>query len=100
MAARRRYAVAASSQWIDETGTRLPGGEVHAWEQGLNQTVCGLPLNRARLRRFPHVPWEETFVETGGAADEVQRQCPRCAAVAGKRAADLRPRWRRVNPRP
>ncbi|ONI72182.1 hypothetical protein BWI15_19115 [Kribbella sp. ALI-6-A] len=100
MAARRRYAVAASSEWIDEDGARLPGGEVHAWEQGLNQTVCGLPLHRARLRRFANVAWEDTFAETGGAADEVRRQCPRCAAVAGKRASDLGPRWRRINPRP
>ncbi|WBQ07244.1 hypothetical protein [Kribbella sp. CA-293567] len=100
MAGRRRYAVAATSQWSDEDGNRLPAGEVHAWERGLNQTVCGLPLHRAQLRRFSHVAWEDTFVETGGAADEVDRQCPRCASVAGRRTADLGPRWRRTNPRP
>ena len=100
MARRRRYGVAASGLWTDEDGRRLPAGEVHAWEQGLNQTVCGLPLHRTRLYRFSNVPWEDTFVETGGAADDIDRQCPRCASVAGRRAADLGPRWRRTNPRP
>jgi hypothetical protein len=97
---RRRYAVAASGEWVDEDGVRLPAGEVHAWEQGMNQTMCGLALSRSRLRRFPHVTWDDTFVDTGGAADRVQRQCHRCASVAGRRDADLEPKWRRTNPRP
>ena len=51
-------AVAASSEWIGPDGVRQPGGEVHAWRQGTNQTVCGLALSRSRLRRFPHVPFD------------------------------------------
>lgn len=47
MARVRRYAVAASGQWTheEEGRRRLPSGEVHAWERGLNQTVCGLSLS-------------------------------------------------------
>ncbi|MFJ2260331.1 hypothetical protein ACIOKD_18635 [Streptomyces sp. NPDC087844] len=80
--------------------SRLPAGEVHAWEQGRNETVCGLSLSRSRLTRFPHVPWKDAIPESGGAADRVQRLCPRCASVAGRRGADAKPPWRRVNPRP
>lgn len=58
---------------------------MHAWEPGLNQTVCGLSLSRSHLIRFPHVSWPDTFPNSGGAADEVRRQCPRCASVAGRR---------------
>ncbi len=98
---RKRYAVAASGRWTDEEdNVRLPAGEVHAWEQGMNQTVCGLSLSRSRLDRFPHVTWTDVIPESGGAADRVQRLCPRCASVAGRRGADARPRWRRTNPRP
>ncbi|MBQ0866902.1 hypothetical protein ACH4RA_17895 [Streptomyces smyrnaeus] len=101
MAAPKRYAVAASGQWADEEdGRRLPAGEVHAWEQGLNQTVCGLSLSRSELRRFPHIGWPDIFPESGGAADRVQRVCPRCASAAGRRGTDARPRWHRTNPRP
>ncbi|MFJ3289563.1 hypothetical protein ACIPMW_30270 [Streptomyces sp. NPDC086669] len=99
----KNYAVAASGQWTDveEAGRRrLPAGEVHAWEPGLNQAVCGLSLSRSRLSRFAHVPWPDIFPESGGAADRVQRVCPRCAAGAGRRGPDPRPRWQRVNPRP
>ncbi|GAB2674962.1 hypothetical protein GCM10009743_58470 [Kribbella swartbergensis] len=92
--------MAATGEWRDEHGVRLPAGEVHAWEQGLNQTVCGLPLSRARLYRFAGVEWADTFVETGGAADRVVSQCRRCASVAGRRAGDLGKRWQRINPRP
>jgi len=101
VAGHKRYAVAASGQWTDEEdGVRLPSGEVHAWEQGLNQTVCGLSLNRSRLGRFPHVMWTDILPESGGAADRVRRVCPRCASVAGRRGTDARPRWQRTNPRP
>ncbi|MDL5200091.1 hypothetical protein [Streptomyces sp. ALI-76-A] len=98
----KQYTVAASGQWTDEEEgrRRLPAGEVHAWEQGMNQTVCGLSLSRSRLIRFPHVTWLDTVPESGGAADRVQRRCPRCASVAGHRGTDARPRWHRVNPRP
>ncbi|MEU6116895.1 hypothetical protein ABZ840_20455 [Streptomyces sp. NPDC047117] len=102
MAAAKRYAVAASGQWTDEEDgrRRLPAGEVHAWEQGLNQTVCGLSLNRSQLARFPHVGWPDILPESGGAADRVQRVCPRCASVAGRSGPAARPRWHRTNPRP
>ncbi|MFJ6248440.1 MULTISPECIES: hypothetical protein [unclassified Streptomyces] len=101
MADKKRYAVAASGTWTDEEdGRRLPADEVHAWEQGMNQTVCGLSLNRSRLARLSHVAWTDAFPESGGAADRVRRVCPRCASVAGRRGPDARPRWQRVNPRP
>ena len=47
------YAVAGSGQWIDAAGVRQPGGEVHAWTPGRNETVCGLSLRRSALRPFP-----------------------------------------------
>lgn len=101
MADKKRYAVAASGSWTDgEDGRRLPAGEVHAWEQGMNQTVCGLSLHRSRLTRLSHIAWTDTFPESGGAADRVRRVCPRCASVAGRRGPDARPPWQRVNPRP
>ncbi|GHD41916.1 hypothetical protein [Streptomyces galbus] len=98
----KSYAVAASGQWTDEEEgrRRLPAGEVHAWEPGRNETVCGLSLSRSRLIRFAGVTWTDTFPESGGAADRVQRQCPRCASVAGRRGSDARPVWHRTNPRP
>jgi len=91
--------VAASGTWVDPDGVRLPAGEVHAWERGANQTVCGLPLSRARLSRFPHVSWDDVQPDTGGSADAVQRVCPRCAAARGVRRRGERG-WRRTNPRP
>ena len=90
--------VAASSDWVDPDGVRQPAGEVHAWEQGTNQTLCGLPLSRARLLRFPHVTWADAQPESGRDADEVRRVCPRCAAATGPRR-DSRP-WTRSDPRP
>ncbi|MEW2417027.1 hypothetical protein AB0953_25305 [Streptomyces sp. NPDC046866] len=100
---RKSYAVAATGQWTEDEGEgrrRLPTGEVHAWEPGRNETVCGLALSRSQLTRFPHVPWTDAIPESGGAADRVQRLCRRCAAVAGRRGADARVRWQRANPRP
>lgn len=97
----KQYAVAASSRWTDpDTGVRMPSGEVHAWEQGRNETLCGLSLSRSELGRFPHVSWPDTFPESGGAADRVQRVCPRCAAAAGPGHRGTAPRWERKNPRP
>ena len=102
MARRTSYAVAASGQWTDEEEgrRRLPAGEAHAWEPGRNETVCGLSLSRSQLTRFAGVPWADALPESGGAADRVQRLCPRCASVAGRKGADSRPPWRRMNPRP
>jgi hypothetical protein len=90
--------VAASSEWTDEDGVRLPGGEVHAWEPGMNQTLCGLALSKSALRRFSHVAWSDVQPESGGAADEVRRVCPRCqAATRGSRSGRS---WERRSPRP
>ncbi|MFI9152436.1 hypothetical protein [Streptomyces sp. NPDC053367] len=98
----KQYAVAASGQWTDEEEgrRRLPAGEVHAWEPGRNETVCGLSLSRSQLARFPHISWPDTFPESGGAADRVRRVCRRCASAAGHRSPAARPPWHRVNPRP
>jgi hypothetical protein len=93
-----RASVAASGRWTDPDGVRMPAGEVHAWERGTNQTVCGLPLSRAELARFPHVDWADVQPATGRHADEVGRVCPRCAAGMGARR-DSRP-WVRTDPRP
>ncbi|MFJ8831603.1 hypothetical protein [Micromonospora aurantiaca] len=38
-------AVAASREVPGDDGVRRPGGEVHAWLPGRNQTLCGLPLS-------------------------------------------------------
>ncbi|WP_127480731.1 hypothetical protein [Nocardioides pantholopis] len=94
----RDAAVAASSRWTDPDGYRSPAGSVHAWLRGTNQTVCGIPLSRAGLMRFPHIQWADVQPATGRDADRVQEVCPRCAAGMGARR-DERP-WRRVNPRP
>ncbi|QGV82939.1 hypothetical protein [Streptomyces ficellus] len=77
----------------------MPAGKVHAWEPGLNQTVCRLSLSRSRLDRFPHVDRQDVLPETGGAADRVQRVRPRCASVAG-RGDGARPRRQSIDPRP
>jgi hypothetical protein len=94
----RSAAVAASSRWTDPDGVRVPAGEVHAWEPGRNETVCGLSLHRSALERFPHVRWADVQPATGRHADAVGRVCPRCAAGTGQRR-DEKP-WRRVDPRP
>ena len=80
-----RYAVAASSVWVDPDGIRRPAGEAHAWLPGSNQTLCGLPLHRSRLDRFPHVDWPDVRSESGRHADQVRRVCPRCEAATGRR---------------
>ena len=92
-------AVAASGRDVDDDGVRLPAGEVHGWEMGANQTVCGLSLSRSGLYRFGHVRWADVQPDTGGSADLVQRVCPRCAAAAAPRGVGRR-RWQRVSPRP
>lgn len=66
----------------------------------MNETVCGLSLSRSRPARFPHVAWPDAFPGSGGAADRVQRVCPRCASAAGRRGSDARPPWQRIDPRP
>ena len=95
----RNAAVAAADQWTDpDDGIRYPAGEVHAWEQGRNETVCGLSLSRSRLARFPHVSWADVQPESGRHAEEVQAVCRRCRAAQGARRDDRG--WTRTNPRP
>ncbi|MDM7487057.1 hypothetical protein QT969_02030 [Rhodococcus sp. CSLK01-03] len=96
MARRTEPAVAASSQWIDDDdGIRYPRGDTHAWTPGTNQTLCGVPLSRARLARFPHVPWSEALylADTG---EHGVVPCRRCTAAT----RHDRPRWTRTDPRP
>jgi hypothetical protein len=95
----RNAAVAPADQWTDpDDGVRYPAGEVHAWERGRNETVCGLSLSRSRLARFPHVSWADVQPESGRHAEEVQAVCRRCRAGMGARR-DERP-WTRSDPRP
>lgn len=95
----RDAAVAASGSWRDpDDRYRSPAGTVHAWLRGTNQTLCGLPLSRAGLMRFPHISWADVQPATGRDADRVAEVCPRCAAGMGQRR-DERP-WQRTNPRP
>ncbi|WP_091348222.1 hypothetical protein [Micromonospora rhizosphaerae] len=92
-------AVAASSEEVGADGVRQPGGEVHAWLPGRNQTVCGLPLSRTRLRRFPHVPFDYASTDVLTEADPVGFICPRClAATQGRRRQEKG--WVRHSPRP
>ncbi|SES21692.1 hypothetical protein SAMN05216188_126105 [Lentzea xinjiangensis] len=74
-------AVAASSTWRDDEGIRLPSGDVHAWWPGQNQTLCGVPLSRARLARFPHVLWIDAQWLDDTADTPVMELCRRCTAA-------------------
>ena len=95
----RNAAVASGGQWRDpDDGIRYPSGEVHAWERGRNETVCGLSLSRSRLARFPHVGWEDVQPESGRHAEEVAAVCRRCRAATGARRDERG--WTRTNPRP
>jgi len=98
MARRSAAAVAASGEWAGDRGVRQPGGDVHAWMPGANQTVCGIPLSRAGLRRFPHVPFDFRITDVLTPEDEVRHICPRCLAGTGARRG-VRP-WNRIAPRP
>lgn len=95
MARRTEPAVAASSRWTDDDGIRYPSGDTHAWTPGTNQTLCGVQLSRARLARFPHVPWSEALwlADTG---EHGVAACRRCTAAT----RNERQRWTRTNPRP
>ena len=75
----------------------MPSGEVHAWLQGTNQTLCGLALKRSRLDRFPHVDWLDVQPATGRDADKVAVVCYRCAAAMGRKR-DSKP-WTRTKRR-
>ena len=90
--------VAASAAAVDPDGLTVPAGEVHAWEPGTNQTLCGLALSRSQLRRFPGVRWLDVQPATGGTADYVADVCPRCSAATGHREGEKR--WTRTAPRP
>ena len=91
--------VAATDDWLDPDGTRLPAGEVHGWARGHNQTTCGLSLHRSRLRTFGEVEWADVQPASGGMADQVQVVCPRCAAGIEGRQSKRRA-WTRESPRP
>ena len=93
-----RASVTATDTWTDPDGFRVPAGHVHAWLPGTNQTLCGVPLSRSGLRRFPHIDWVDVQPATGRDADRVADVCPRCAAAMGRRR-DTKP-WTRANPRP
>ncbi|MET8041473.1 hypothetical protein ABZU25_11450 [Micromonospora sp. NPDC005215] len=100
MRSSRTPSVAASGEEIGSDGVRQPGGEVHAWLPGQNQTVCGLALSRTRLRRFPHVSFDYSGTDVLTEADAVGRICPRClAATTGRRGEGGRG-WVRDSPRP
>ncbi|WP_432485341.1 MULTISPECIES: hypothetical protein [Kineococcus] len=92
--------VAASGTYYPDEGSRLPEGEVHAWEPGQNQTACGVPLRRAGLSRFPHVDFSDTDPVTGGSADGVRWVCPKCVAATTPRRQRGGRRWERTDPRP
>jgi hypothetical protein len=95
----RNAAVAAAGRWTDpDDGVRYPTGDVHAWERGRNETVCGLSLCKSRLDRFPHVTWADVQPESGGHAEEVQSVCRRCRAALGARRG--RPRLDADQPPP
>jgi|SRR3954466_7045327 hypothetical protein len=92
---------AASAESLDADGVRVPAGEAHAWLPGQNQTVCGVPLFRARLRVFPHVPWEYRDTDVLNPADDVRHVCPRCrAALRARPERGRRRNWTRTSPRP
>ena len=92
-------AVAASSEDIGADGVRQPGGEVHAWLPGQNQTVCGLQLSRTRLRRFPHVRFDYASTDQLTESDPERFICPRClAATQGRRRQEKS--WVRHSRRP
>ena len=89
--------VAASREWIGADGVRQPGGEVHAWRPGTNQTLCGLALSRSRLRRFPHVVFDFRATDVVTAGDDIGYICPRCVAATTRRGERS---WTRTAPRP
>ncbi|MFL6126953.1 hypothetical protein [Actinophytocola sp.] len=95
MGKKQEPSVAASSEWTDEEGLRQPRGDVHAWLPGTNQTLCGLPLHRARLDRFQHVLWVDALW-LADTTDSGIAICRRCAAAGGRSTR----RWSRVDPRP
>jgi hypothetical protein len=97
----QRMRVAASDERLDAEGVRIPAGEAHAWTPGHNQTVCGVPLFRARLQVFPHVPWEFRDTDIVAARDAVRHICRRCrAAVRSRPKRGQHRNWSRTTPRP
>jgi hypothetical protein len=92
-------AVAASGEEVGADGVRQPGGEVHAWLPGQNQTLCGLQLSRTRLRRFPHVPFDYAATDVLTEADPIGWICPRCLAATDG-ARKQKQSWVRHSPRP
>ncbi|GAA4962800.1 hypothetical protein GCM10023238_32600 [Streptomyces heliomycini] len=98
----KQYAVAATGQWTDreEGRRRLPAGEVHAWEPGLNPD---------RVRAVPEPLGTDPLLARGlaGHLSRIRRRGgPRPARVPPLRLRGRtprqrrRPRWHRTNPRP
>lgn len=100
MSASGSPAVAASGEEIGPDGVRQPGGRVHAWLPGQNQTVCGLALSRTRLRRFPHVRFDYLGTDVLTEADAVGWIGPRCLAATLGRPGKEKHGWVRDSPRP
>ncbi|GAA3453493.1 hypothetical protein [Dactylosporangium matsuzakiense] len=60
-----------------------------------------MPLFRARLQVFPHVPWDYQDTDTLNPHDAVRHVCPRClAALLGRPQRGRRSSWTRISPRP
>ncbi len=89
--------VAASGRSVDPDGVRRPAGELHAWLPGTNQTLCGLPLHRTQLTRFPHVAWADVRKDVEDEEGRPVHICRRCDAASGHPRAEHRERaeWRR-----
>jgi len=74
-------AVAASGEHVDRGGTRAPRGDLHGWQRRRSETLCGLPVRRARLRAFPDLPWAEAVWTAESTGSRATRLCPRCLAA-------------------
>jgi hypothetical protein len=83
---------------IDPDGIRRPGGDLHAWLPGTNQTLCGLALSKSSLTRFPHVAWSDLRRDVEDEEGRPVSVCRRCDAATGHPRAERRPR--RQNARP
>jgi hypothetical protein len=93
--------IAATGEWRGDDGIRMPAGAVHGWLPGQNQTVCGLPLSRAGLRVFPHLPWDYRDTDVLGPSDRVAYVCEGClAALRDRPRRGQHKGWTRRSPRP
>lgn len=93
-------AVAASGEYVDQDGVRAPWGDMHGWQRGRNETLCGVSVKRAELRPFPHRLWADAIwtVESSGGHERTGRLCPGCLAAVRRKKPRQSP-GRRENPR-